>query len=151
MAKEKVKELVTKKHKERLSKVIEERKRLSKEKKKQQDIIKDAGRGSRRTNTARKMLSSIEEKQKKVEKQWDRSGSQALKDYRLVSEYGESAMEARGFGTERGEDYSMENRTGQKLHKLQSTPKAARKQKKATGGSVKKYAKGGSVNKAWNY
>ena len=72
-------------------------------------------------------------------------------DRKLVDSYGESAMEARSFGTDRGVDYDLENYYPEGLHikdpPIKSTHKLDRKKGKAKGGYVKKYAKGGGVRK----
>ena len=117
----------------------------------QKDIISDAGKGSRRANTAEKKIDSIRKKLDKLEDKKHHDTSRILKDYDLVRDYGESAMEARSFGTDRGVDYDLENYYPEGIHikypPIKSTHKLDRKKGKAKGGYVKKYAKGGGVRK----
>ena len=118
----------------------------------QKDIISDAGKGSRRANTAEKKIDSIRKKLDKLEDKKHHDTSRILKDYDLVRDYGESAMEARSFGTDRGVDYDLENYYPEGIHikdpPIRRTHEVDRKKGKAKGGYVKKYAKGGSVRKA---
>ena len=119
---------------------------------KQKKIISDAGKGSRRANTAQKKIDSIRKKLDKLEDKKHHDTSRILKDYDLVRDYGESAMEARSFGTDRGVDYDLENYYPEGIHikdpPIRRTHEVDRKKGKAKGGYVKKYAKGGSVRKA---
>ena len=119
----------------------------------QKDIIADAGKGSRRANSAEKKIDSFRKKISKLTEKKEHTTSRVLKDYDLVKEYGESAMEARGFGTDRGVDYTYEyDPSTQDLHlknpPMKSTQDLNRKKGKAKGGYVKKYAKGSGVRKA---
>ena len=117
----------------------------------QKNIISDAGKGSRRANTAQKKIDSIRKKLDKLADKKHHDTSRIIKDKDLVDIYGESAMEARSFGTDRGVDYDLENYYPEGLHikdpPIKSTHKLDRKKWKAKGGYVKKYAKGGGVRK----
>ena len=135
----------------------------------QRDIIADAGKGSRRANSAQKKIDSFRKKISKLREKKEHTTSRVLKDYDLVKEYGESAMEPKGFGTDRGVDYTYEydpstqdvhlkdppiKRTHEVDRKKGKGPKPKRKQgvllktPMAKGGYVKKYASGGGVRKA---
>mgnify|MGYP003127716332 CR=1 FL=1 len=114
---------------------------LVKERDKQYDIIDEAGRKSQRGSAAVKEVKAINKKIKNLNKQEEDSTKQKAKDKKLVYDYGEDAMNARGFNTDRGVDYSSERRTEQKPYKVQKG------KPKATGGYVKKYADGGGVRK----
>jgi len=132
--------LVGEKLKQRTKNTDKDRMKIYRELDKQDKIKSEAGEGSRRANTAQKKINSLYKKIDNLIEKKDISVSKAVKDYALVDKYGESAMEARSFGTDREVDYSFERRTGQKPYKVQSTPKAK-------GGYVKKYARGGGVRK----
>ena len=75
----------------------------------QKNIISDAGKGSRRANTAQKKIDSIRKKLDKLADKKHHDTSRIIKDKDLVDIYGESAMEARSFGTDRGVDYDLQN------------------------------------------
>ena len=132
--------LVGEKLKQRTKNTDKDRMKIYRELDKQDKIKSEAGEGSRRANTAQKKINSLYKKIDNLIEKKDISVSKAVKDYALVDKYGESAMEARSFGTDREVDYSFERRIGKKPYKVQSTPKAK-------GGYVKKYAKGGGVRK----
>ena len=132
--------LIEKKLEQREKKIDTDLSKLYKEAFKQGNIIGEAGRGSRRANTALTKMNSLYKKIDNLEEKKGIPLSKAVKDDALVEKYGESAMEARSFGTDREVDYSFERRIGKKPYKVQSTPKAK-------GGYVKKYAKGGGVRK----
>ena len=101
MKKETVLDLVGKRQRERIINIGKEQNKLATEKDKQFQIIMDAGKGSRRANTAQKKIGSIKKRVKKLQEMDARIDPQARKDYDLVRKYGESAMEARSFGTDR--------------------------------------------------
>ena len=107
----------------------------------QYDIIDETGRKSQRGSAAVKEVKAINKKIKTLYKQEQDSTKQKAKDKKLVYDYGQDAMIARGFNTKRNVDYSSERRTGQKPYKVQKG------KPKAKGGYVKKYAKGGGVRK----
>ena len=86
---------------ERIRNIEKEQDKLAIEKDKQLQIIIDAGSGSRRAHTAQKKIGSIKKRMKKLREMDARIDPQARKDYDLVHAYGESAMEARSFGTDR--------------------------------------------------
>jgi hypothetical protein len=92
---------VAKRQNERIKNIEKEQDKLATEKDKQFQIIMDAGRGSRRANTARKKIDSIKKRMKKLQEMDARIDPKARKDYELIRNYGESAMEARSFGTDR--------------------------------------------------
>ena len=92
---------VAKRQNERFKNIEKEQDKLVTEKDKQFQIIMDAGKGSRRANTAQKKIDSIKKRMKKLREMDARIDPQARKDYDLVRKYGESAMEARSFGTDR--------------------------------------------------
>tara|TARA_Y100001951_G_scaffold90199_1_gene83191 strand:+ start:333 stop:743 length:411 start_codon:yes stop_codon:yes gene_type:complete len=92
---------VAKRQNERIKNIEKEQDKLVTEKDKQFQIIMDAGKGSRRANTAQKKIDSIKKRMKKLREMDARIDPQARKDYDLVRKYGESAMEARSFGTDR--------------------------------------------------
>jgi hypothetical protein len=118
----------------------------------QEDIILDAGKGSRRANAAEKKITSIRKKLKKLDEKKSHGTSRILKDYDLVNRYGESAMEARSFGTDRGVDYDLENYYPEGLHvkdpPIKSTHKLDRKKGKAEGGMIGRKKKTGDARKA---
>ena len=142
---------VAKRQNERIKNIEKEQDKLATEKDKQFQIIMDAGKGSRRANTAQKKIDSIRKKLDKLEEKKHHDTSRILKDYDLVQDYGESAMEARSFGTDRGVDYDIENYYPEGLHlkdpPIKRTHEVDRKKGKAKGGYVKKYAKGGGTRK----
>ena len=118
----------------------------------QRDIIADAGKGSRRANTAQKKIDSFRKKISKLREKKEHTTSRVLKDYDLTKKHGESAMEAQGFLTDRGVDYTYEyDPSTQDVHlkdpPIRRTHEVDRKKGKAKGGYVKKYAKGGGVRK----
>jgi phage-related minor tail protein len=86
---------------ERIRNIEKEQDKLAIEKDKQLQIIIDAGRGSRRADTAQKKIGSIKKRVKKLQEMDARIDPKARKDYELIRNYGESAMEARSFGTDR--------------------------------------------------
>jgi len=134
-------ELINEKLEQRKKKIDTDLTKLFKELFKHEDIKKEAGEGSRRAHTSQKKMDSINKKIDNLTEKKHEDLSKAIKDDALVDKYGESAMEARSFGTDRGVDYSLERRTGQKPYKVQKG------KPKAKGGYVKKYANGGSIRK----
>jgi|TARA_R100001530_G_C4181768_1_gene119612 hypothetical protein len=98
---DKVSMRVAKRQNERIKNIEKEQDKLAIEKDKQLQIIIDAGRGSRRADTAQKKIGSIKKRMKKLREMDARIDPQARKDYDLIHTYGESAMEARSFGTDR--------------------------------------------------
>ena len=101
MEKQTVQDLVGKRQSERIINIEKEQSKLKKEKSDQILIIIDAGKGSRRANTAQKKIDSIKKRMKKLQEMDARIEPKARKDYELIRNYGESAMEARSFGTDR--------------------------------------------------
>jgi len=136
--------LIGKKSEERKSKIEADWRKLYEEFQKQNKIIDKAGEGSRRANTAQKKLNSLYKKMDKFKENKDIAVVQALKDYDLVKKYGESAMEARSFGTDRDVGHTSNK---QKESPIRRTHEVDLKKGKAKGGYVKKYANGGSVRK----
>ena len=135
---------IGKKSEQREDKIVADWRKLYEEFQKQGKIIDKAGEGSRRANTAQKKRNSLYKKMDKIDEKEDIAVIQALKDYALVKKYGESAMEARSFGTDRDVGHtSLE----QKEPPIRRTHEVDRKKGKAKGGYVKKYAKGGGVRK----
>jgi len=101
MEKQTVQDLVGKRQSERIINIEKEQSKLKKEKSDQILIIIDAGKGSRRANTAQKKIASIKKRMKKLREMDARVDPMARKDQDLVRKYGASAMEAKGFGTDR--------------------------------------------------
>ena len=119
----------------------------------QKVIISDAGKGSRKANTAQKKITSIQKKLDKLQDKRDHFESRMRKDYDLAEDYGESAMEARSFGTDRDVNYEYTYDKSLRDVRLKDPPMKStqdlnRKKGKAKGGYVKKYAKGSGVRKA---
>ena len=98
---DKVTKRVLMRQSERIRNIQKEQDKLAIEKDKQLQIIIDAGSGSRRAHTAQKKIGSIKKRMKKLREMDARIDPKARKDYELIRNYGESAMEARSFGTDR--------------------------------------------------
>ena len=101
MEKQTAQDLVGKRQSERIINIEKEQSKLKKEKSDQILIIIDAGKGSRRANTAQKKIDSIKKRMKELREMDARVDPMARKDQDLVRKYGESAMEAKSFGTDR--------------------------------------------------
>ena len=137
------------------------------------DIIADEGRGSRKGHQALESIKKQKTIQKDALKQRKRASRQFTKDKTLIrgrkvfvgrKGYGESAAEAKGFATERGEQYRglIRNPKGYPpkikttrdlpgLHKLAIKKGITQKSEMMYGGAYKgkkhSYAAGGKVNK----